>query len=211
MPGETAQLKQKKPQSNKRWSAKGEKRYEEILTAAMDVFSRDGYENASFASIAAEVGLTLPGLLHYFPTKVDLLLAVLTRRDAEWIGEDVSVPDNWRELLERNLDIVRYNMRITQVVRAFAILNGESLIENHPASDWYVKREADTRKVMAAALEKGIAAGEVRPDIDPLGIAAEVVGVWDGVQSQWLRNPDAVDIEGVLHAYTQRLLAYLAV
>lgn len=47
----------------------------------MRVFARDGYTNASIAEVASQVGLTLPGLLHYFPSKITMLLAVLELRD----------------------------------------------------------------------------------------------------------------------------------
>ncbi|MEG1678687.1 MAG: helix-turn-helix domain-containing protein, partial [Stenotrophomonas sp.] len=64
----------------RRRSPKGEKRRQQILDAAMRVFARDGYSNASIAEVATDVGLTLPGLLHYFPSKTDMLLAVLEVR-----------------------------------------------------------------------------------------------------------------------------------
>src|ERR1700761_1310367 len=68
-------------QSVRKPYAVGIKRREEILDAAQQLFSVQGFRGAALADIAAEVGLTLAGLLHYFTSKEDLLSAVLKRRD----------------------------------------------------------------------------------------------------------------------------------
>ena len=56
-------------------------RREEILQAASDLFGVRGFRGTSLASIAEAVDLTEPGLLHYFPSKVNLLQSVLEYRD----------------------------------------------------------------------------------------------------------------------------------
>ena len=48
-----------------------------ILHAAATVFCRQGYHGATMADIAAEVNLTAGSLYHHFPSKQELLLAVL--------------------------------------------------------------------------------------------------------------------------------------
>ena len=40
-----------------------------------------GFRSVSLASLAPVVGITEQGVMHYFPTKVHLLLGVLERRD----------------------------------------------------------------------------------------------------------------------------------
>ena len=59
---------------------KGRERREQILDAAAEAFAVQGYRNVSLASIAPVVGITAQGVMHYFPTKTDLLLGVLERR-----------------------------------------------------------------------------------------------------------------------------------
>ena len=54
-----------------------------ILDAAIRAFAARGYRGASIDSIAAEVGVSRQGVLHHFPSKVKLLVAVLQRRDEE--------------------------------------------------------------------------------------------------------------------------------
>ncbi len=52
-------------------------RVEAILKAAAVLFAREGYERTSLADVADKVDLTPKALYHYYPSKRDLLEAVL--------------------------------------------------------------------------------------------------------------------------------------
>ena len=69
------------PAPKTRRAPKGEKRREELLDAALQVFSLEGYSGASVAKVAAIVGISVAGVLHHFPSKISLLMGVLQRRD----------------------------------------------------------------------------------------------------------------------------------
>ena len=62
-----------------RRAPKGEKRREELLDAALQVFSLEGYSGASMAQVAGIVGISVAGLLHHFPSKQDLLGGIAGR------------------------------------------------------------------------------------------------------------------------------------
>ncbi|CRZ17227.1 TetR family transcriptional regulator [Mycolicibacterium neworleansense] len=49
--------------------AKGEVKRAEIKVAALAVLERDGEAGASMRVIAKEAGISLAGLMHYFPTR----------------------------------------------------------------------------------------------------------------------------------------------
>lgn len=194
----------------RRKSPKGEERREQILQAAMRQFADDGYQNASFAAIAQEVGLSLPGLIHYFPTKVDLLLAILERRDLESVkafgGPDLA----WRQLLMALIDIVRANTEIPGVVRTFAILNAESLTRDHPAAAWFDARVHSIGITLSHTLQQGIDHGEIRPDVDARALSAELIAMMDGLQMLWLRTPQEIDMVAIFRAYVERLISDIA-
>lgn len=190
----------------RRRSPKGEERREAILRAAMARFAEDGFQNASFAAIAQDVGLTLPGLIHYFPTKVDLLIALLARRDAETDDVQEIRVASWRQYLRGLVDVVRHNMRIVEVVRVFAVLNTESLTRDHPAEAWFVERTASLRRRFAAVITHAIEAGEIRGDVCAQGLAAELIALMDGLQVLWLRSPDTVDMAGIFGCHVERLI-----
>ncbi|MBX4949713.1 TetR/AcrR family transcriptional regulator [Rhizobium binae] len=196
-------------EKRRRRSRKGETRRAEILAAAMRRFAEDGYQNAAIGDIARDVGLSLPGLLHHFPTKVDLLLAILAKRDldsADFIGHyraDLS------GLLEGMVEIFRRNAGMTEVIRAFAILNAESLMKDHPAKAWFLDRATEMQQHIAATFERAAAEGAIDAGIDAKAMAAELIAVMDGLQMLWLRDPDRFDMVGGLEAYVIRLLASL--
>jgi AcrR family transcriptional regulator len=195
----------------RRHSPKGEGRREAILSAAMQRFAEDGYQSASFAAIAEDVGLSLPGLLHYYPSKVHLLLALLDRRDMETSRtlEGAKLP--WRPFLEGLTEVVRRNMEMVGIVRTFVILNAESLTRDHPAEEWFRQRTVLLRNVFSEVLAEGVAAGEIRPHVVPDEIASELIAVMDGLQIQWLRDPQQVDMSAIFSSYVARLAADIAV
>lgn len=50
---------------------------DQIADTAIRLFARHGYRGTTIARIAREVGLTDAGVLHHYPTKADLLWAVV--------------------------------------------------------------------------------------------------------------------------------------
>lgn len=59
-----------------RRQGRGRRRAEEILQAALRVFSRDGIARARIADVAAEAGMPLSSLYEYYPSKEDIAYAV---------------------------------------------------------------------------------------------------------------------------------------
>lgn len=58
---------------------RGQKRHDELLNAALELFGANGYESTSTRSVAEHTGVTEAVLFQHFPTKRDLFLAVLER------------------------------------------------------------------------------------------------------------------------------------
>ena len=175
---------------NKRGSGttrKGADRRAAIVAAAAALFAEGGYRGASLASVASKAGLTQPGLLHYFPSKEALLLAVCEERyqldGRRLIGR---VRDEGLPLLEALLDIVGHNQRSVDAVKLFVVLVAESISEDHPAHDHFTIRYAKIRARFEGILRDAQDAGKIRPDIDLTLLAPVIVAVMDGLQTQWL-------------------------
>ena len=62
------------------------------------------------------------------------------------------------------------------------------------------------RAELAAMIESGQREGRVAADINPADAAALVIAASDGLQIQWLLDPDAVDV-GRSRSILERLLA----
>lgn len=52
--------------------------------------------------------------------------------------------------------------------------------------------------------------GEIRADVDPALKAVEILGALDGMASQWLLDPEAIDFVACIEAYVATLERDLA-
>ncbi|GAB3646812.1 TetR/AcrR family transcriptional regulator [Glycomyces tarimensis] len=183
--------------------ARGQARREEILRAAIEVIAERGFRGSSLAAVADKVGLTQQGLLHYFPTKDELLIAVLKQRD-EWDtgGEPEAVEQTWRM---PNLDsLVQANAARPELIRTFSALLGESVTEDHPAGDYFRDRYRSARHDMESVLRREW--GERTPSgLTPAEAAPLLVAIMDGLQFQWLHEPEAVDLVDAYRAFVRLL------
>jgi AcrR family transcriptional regulator len=167
--------------------ARSEERRAEIVRAALEVIAERGYRGASLAAVAERVGLTQQGLLHHFPTKEALLVAVLKERD-QW---DALPDTTWRaDLL---VSLVEYNAMRPGIIQTFSALLGESVTEGHPAREFFTRRYTAVRANMASVLRAEY--GERLPSgLTPERAAPLLVAVMDGLQYQWLLDPESVDM-----------------
>ncbi|WP_328507328.1 TetR/AcrR family transcriptional regulator [Streptomyces sp. NBC_00391] len=175
-------------------SVRGEERRAEIVLATLEVIAERGYRGASMAAVAERVGLTQQGLLHYFPTKDALLVAVLQERD-RWDA----VPDSPLRL-DLLGSLVEYNAMRPGIVQTFSALLGESVTEGHPAREFFTERYGRVRGSMAEVLRAEY--GDRLPSgLTPERAAPLLVAVMDGLQYQWLLDPAAVDMPGAFRDF----------
>jgi AcrR family transcriptional regulator len=185
--------------------AKGRERREEILAAADAAFAKHGFRGASLATIAQRVGLSQPGLLHHFPSKEDLLLEVLRlrhERQLEWMARTIEEADSYAEAL---LELCAANAQTPGLVRLFTVLAAESVDDDHPANVSFRERYRGLRERAASRFLTEQREGRLATDVDPETLAVQVLALFDGLQLQWLLEPDAVDMVEVLRDFLARL------
>nr|WP_320774207.1 TetR/AcrR family transcriptional regulator [Streptomyces sp. CRN 30] len=174
--------------------AKGAERRAEIVRAALEVIAERGYRGASLAAVAERVGLTQQGLLHHFPTKDALLVAVLRERD-HWDA----LPGG-RLRLDLLSSLVEYNAMRPGIIQTFSALLGESVTEGHPARGYFAERYGEVRGSMAELLRAEY--GDRLPSgLTPERAAPLLVAVLDGLQYQWLLDPESVDMPAVFRDF----------
>lgn len=190
--------------------AKTAARRREILAAAKALLARRGYRNTSINAIAEELGLTQAGLLYHFPSKEDLLFAVLAKHEDErrnrYRQERVEESDA-RCALEPLIASFRENIDDPEWVGIWTILSAEATDEDHPAHAAMVARYERIRSEMIDGLDQLCAAGVIAADVDPVHASATILAVMDGLQLQWLLNP-ALDI---LSMFEEFVLSYYRV
>lgn len=170
---------------------------ERVLQAALRAIASNGYRGSALAAIAADAGLTTAGLLHHFPSKEHLLVAVLAERDRLDGAQFQLAGFQGLAALDRLAELVEHNAMVPGLVQAYTVLMGESVGEGHPAREWFRDRYPRRRANIAAALRAGIESGAIRSDVDCDAVAAEIIAMMDGLQVQWVLNPDQVDMAAV--------------
>lgn len=162
--------------------AKGAAKREEILAVALDVVAEFGCRNASNREIARRVGLTQPGLMHYFGSREELYMAVLRARDER----DVATHWDDRPNFEGFLDVMEHNTQVPGLVQLYVEFSAEASIGKHPAHEYFIERYAWVRELSKQSIAAAQESGEFGPNVDPDLIADIIVATADGLQQQWL-------------------------
>ncbi|WP_308466223.1 TetR/AcrR family transcriptional regulator [Rathayibacter soli] len=171
-------------------------RRQQILHAAHQVFAARGYHAGSLREVAGAAGISLSNLTHHFPTKEDLLLAVLELRDHGGALRQAQEPETadaagFREHL---LAQARANESIPGLIALYAVLSAESTTTEHPGREYFIGRFSSLREAYTREFEALRDAGRLREGVDPLIAASSLVALWDGIQLQWLLQPQTVDV-----------------
>ncbi|MCA1221501.1 TetR/AcrR family transcriptional regulator [Streptomyces sp. 8L] len=162
---------------------KGEVKRAEILEAALDIFATEGYRGTSLRKVAARCDLSLPGLMHYFDSKEDLLTEVLRARDET---ERTRHPDY--RVPEDPVDTMRTGARTPGLVELFVSLAASAGDPGHPAHEFFPERYEALRAAVTRYVRSALDAGRLATDIPAERLAVVLLAVADGVQLQWLAD-----------------------
>lgn len=167
----------------------------EILKAAIETFGAKGSANGTLADIAEQVGMTHAGVLHHFGSKQKLLLEVLSYRDTSDVEGlvDKHIPGG-PELFRHLVRTAHANALRPGIVQVYAVLSSESVTDDHPAREFFQRRFAVLRDDVRDAFEE-LCTQEGITDRSTIDTAsASILGAMDGLQLQWLLDPDAIDL-----------------
>lgn len=181
--------------------AKGIAKREEILEIALDLFARKSYDRVSVREIAREAGLSQAGLLHHFSSKEELFLEVLRRRDDRSTDPAVDPVHS----VDRLIEAVERNAGEPGLVRLFVSMSAESTEEGSLAREFFESRYRYLRDKFAADVRQHQKQGEMSSHLDPDDVASLLIAVADGLQLQWLLEPDRVDMGRLLQLLWQTL------
>jgi AcrR family transcriptional regulator len=177
---------------------------ERILAAAAALFAESGYRGTSMVSVAEAAGLSQTGLLHHFPSKELLLAGVLQRRDEQDVAAlDLGAQAHGWEVLDRLVTLVEHNTHREPFVRLFTAMAGEAIDADHPGHAWLREHHRTATEMVATGLREAQADGTCGPDAPVDHIARVTVAVMDGLQIQWLMDPEGVDMAGDFAAFSR--------
>lgn len=149
---------------------------ERILSEALDVFARHGYEGARMEKIAAQVGINKASLYFHFKSKEELFRQLFTEIIAKYHGvlrnmlTKCSGESTEKRLVELYRDYLKYNWNNTE-------MDFWNRIYYFPPETMKAEIYQTTRTIgdeftqeLAAIFQEGIRRGEIRP-LDPQRMA----------------------------------------
>ncbi len=187
-----------------------------IVDAAAEIFSRRGIAATSMDHVAAKLGWAKGTLYNYFPTRDDLIMAVLLwlikqQTDAlEWFEAQphASASQTMIEYLEGMLAMrsqMKQLFNLSMELWAAAIADREkSQLKTRFGAVYKINCE-----FLGRVLAGGQASGEFRGDFEPRAMASLFFGAWDGLLFQAWLDPN-FDIQTPARQHLQALLRGLA-
>jgi AcrR family transcriptional regulator len=162
--------------------AKGQERRDEILRAAAEVISREGYRGASLSQIGRSIGIDSAHIIYYFSSREVLLQEVLRIWDQGNVIDVAADTDIFAWLIEA----ARRNTQTPGLVQLYTAFAAEAADPAHPAHHFFVSRFTTLQGYSADAIRKRQAAGSVRPTLDADHAAMMLIAQSDGLQVRWL-------------------------
>jgi AcrR family transcriptional regulator len=168
------------------------RRRQQILDSVIALLAQRGVDRASLRTVAEAIGVSHTALRHYFSSRDELLVEAYRTHEAR-AAEDAAAADE--SAVGLIIEAAERNRSIPGLVELYATLTTDALQERHAVTRDFVRgRFRYLREALAVQIESGQRAGHIAAAIDPLDAAALVIAASDGLQIQWLLDPDAVDV-----------------
>lgn len=181
-----------------------------VLQAARRLFAQSGFKGTSLMSVAKEAGITDAGLLYHFPTKIDLLLAVIEEGDREQDAALSRVPDASGMALIERMATFGADLQDDPVLTALDVtLSAEHLQDDSAANRYFRERYQRFRKQLAAAFSDARDQGALSRQTDPKAEAELMIAVLDGLRLQWILSEGKVSMANGMRRYVQGVLERL--
>lgn len=191
----------------------GEESRAKAVAVATELFALTGFKGTSVAAVAARTGLSQSGLLHHFPSKAALLTAVLEERDkqdGDFLAGSAGPPLGWAAF-DALAALVARNSTRPHLVGLFVRLAAEATEPAHPAHMWVRQHYSDLQRWLTDAVRTGQEQGEIAADAPVGTLVRTTIAVIDGLQQQWLLQPDEVSMTAEFEAFAAILRARWAV
>jgi AcrR family transcriptional regulator len=162
-----------------------EQRRQQVLAAALDVFSTAGYHAASMDEIADHAGVSKPVLYQHFPGKLDLYLAIL----------DAGIDDLMAAARKALTGTTDNATRVSAMVNAYFTFVEEPggafrlVFESDLANEPAVRERVDAADLALARLSAAVIAEDTGlSDEQALLLASGMQGMVQVAARRWLRG-----------------------
>ncbi len=185
-------------------------RRKQIIDTAIKIIARDGYHQATLASVAKEAGFSKGVIFYYFKNKDELttqineiLLEELKDYTRRCVKEGASQTDNLKAYVEAYLDFIRENRDKFTILVELGINLNQKKQDQLFSSVVYV----ECRKSLATIMDRDRKLDNLeQKSADALVVVAQAM--LDGVGIQYLSDPEAVDLDACRQVILSMIDAY---
>jgi AcrR family transcriptional regulator len=186
-------------------------RREEILAIAAELFADKGFATTTVREIADTAGILSGSLYHHFDSKesmVDEILRTFLDEILASYRAAVAGDDDPAKVL-RQLVRAAFSALGTHRAAVAVMINEYNLLVQYPGFAYLRDGADETERLWAAVVERGIATGAFRSDIDPRMIYRFMRdAIW--VSVRWYRPDGALSPEQIADFYLDVLLDGIA-
>lgn len=173
-----------------------------LLQAAAELVVEGGVAALTLARVGERAGYSRGIVTHHFGSKQALVEALARVSQAGFVPGVGDEPGLDRLLVLIDGYVARLGAA-GPLRRAFLLLWAESLTSPELA-EIFRERDEGFRADLRADVDAGIAAGDIRPDVDARAAAVAILGGLRGIALQRLLDPTAVDTERLRHALREQ-------
>ncbi|MCA9965186.1 MAG: TetR family transcriptional regulator [Anaerolineales bacterium] len=173
---------------------------QDILEAALSVFSQKGYHATRLADIANAANVTRGAIYHHFENKAKLYNDLIT--EASTIGSSAiqeamasggSFTEICAHILINSLTLLENNRQMRQITELTLFKTGH----DPELLEFEAMRQQQAITVVegvAMLMQQGIQNGDLRSDLDPFDVARAFIAFQNGLISLWLSNREAFSL-----------------
>jgi AcrR family transcriptional regulator len=183
------------------WREYGPLEFSRILDAALQAFSEHGYHGTTTRDLARRTGLSVPGVYHYYPSKQDILFALMNEIIDELLIRSrsalASVPSDPAAQFDA---LVESLLRFHMYRRAGAMVSTGELRSLEPDNrQRYVAKRDEQQRMLDQVIIDGVRDGVFAtpyPKDASRAIASLCVGV-----ASWYRPDGSLSVDALLERY----------
>lgn len=171
-----------------------EERRPQIIDAAIRVFTRKGYRNATMPDVAREAGLSVGGVYWYFKGKDEIIGAILERTFSQDLGALTGLLGAGRPSAERLREFVdEYAASFDewQWMNAIGMEFYGEAAHNEKVQAVIQSYLARYRAALAELIAQGVQRGEFRP-VDPVDAANALLALEEGLSQLLAADPQGI-------------------
>ena len=172
-----------------------------LLDAALQEFSRQGYQAARLQDIAKAAGVTRGAIYHHFGGKAELYSTLMEEASAQEsgvvetaIGEGGSLTEIMTRILSYSLALLEEDRRLRQVF-GLSLINAGTDPELEAVQRQRLEQTELLISSTASIMAQGIIRGDLRADLDPTTVARAFIAYQNGVATLWLSNRQAFSLK----------------